>query len=189
LISHNSIVLASTSPSRAALLKAAGIVFEALASGFDEDTLGDLSACEFVYNAAIGKLRSAIALYGEDRAIIAADTLVAAREQTLGKPRDRADAKAKLLLQSGGDIAIVTCSIFHSRQKEIIDISQTRYSFAPFDKDDLERYLDSGDWRGKAGGIMVESFAKPYIVSQKGYQSTAMGLTIEAIAPCALSAF
>ncbi|MDR2639586.1 MAG: septum formation inhibitor Maf [Helicobacteraceae bacterium] len=177
------IILASSSPTRAALLKGANIAFEVKASAFDEESLGDLPPCEFVYSAAIGKMRSAIELYGENDPIIAADTAVVARGRTLRKPRDREDAKAKLSLQSGGKVSIVTCSVFHSRRAEMIDISQTRYIFAPFEACDLERYLDSGDWRGKAGGVMVEGFAKPYIVSQIGYESTAMGLTIEALLP------
>ncbi|MDR2153228.1 MAG: septum formation inhibitor Maf [Helicobacteraceae bacterium] len=177
------IILASASPSRAALLKNAGVAFESAPSDFDEDSLGDLAPFEFVYRAAIGKAKIAIARFGEARRIIAADTVVSARNKLLRKAVDRADAKAKLLLQSGGEVAIVTCSVFHSRSKELIDVSQTRYRFAPFEEGDLESYLDSGDWRGKAGAIMVEGFAKPYIRYQKGSTNCALGLTIEAILP------
>jgi septum formation protein len=177
------IILASTSPTRAVLLRGVGVDFHVCPSGFDEDSLGDLPPFRFVYAAAIGKLHSAIALYGKANAIIAADTVVTIGDRILRKARDQSDAKNKLLLQSDAEVAIVTCSAFSSRDKELIDISQTRYRFAPFNEDDLERYLDSGDWRGKAGAIMVESFAKPYIISQKGYTSCAMGLTIEALMP------
>ncbi|MDR0664603.1 MAG: septum formation inhibitor Maf [Helicobacteraceae bacterium] len=177
------LILASASPSRAALLTAAGVAFESRPSDFDEESLGDSPPFEFVYRAATGKAANAIARFGEARSIIAADTAVCVQNRLLRKARDREDAKEKLLLQSGNDVSIVTCSVFHSPSKELIDISQTRYQFARFDEADLERYLDDGDWRGKAGAIMVESFAKPYIISRSGYTSCAMGLTIEVVLP------
>ena len=63
--------------------------------------------------------------------------------------------------------------------QKIIDISQTDYIFKEFDPQDLERYLESGEWRGKAGACMVEGFCKPYIKEVRGYESTAMGLSVE----------
>ena len=65
---------------------------------------------------------------------------------------------------------------FYETQKELIDISQTDYLFDIFNKEDLEKYLDSGEWRGKAGACMVEGFCKTYIKEVHGYESTAMGL-------------
>jgi septum formation protein len=53
--------------------------------------------------------------------------------------------------------------------------------FDTFDTQDLERYLESGEWRGKAGACMVEGFCKPYIKEVKGYESTAMGLSVEVL--------
>jgi septum formation protein len=59
---------------------------------------------------------------------------------------------------------------------KIIDISKTEYLFETFDMDDVDSYIESGEWRGKAGACMVEGFCKKYIKSTKGYESTAMGL-------------
>ena len=50
-------------------------------------------------------------------------------------------------------------------------------------EDDLERYLDSGEWQGKAGACMVESFCRRYIKEVRGYESTAMGLSVEVLKP------
>ena len=47
----------------------------------------------------------------------------------------------------------------------------------------MENYLKSGECFGKAGAIMVEGFCKPYIKSVKGFESTAMGLSIEKLIP------
>ncbi|MFA6395344.1 MAG: Maf family protein, partial [Sulfurimonas sp.] len=51
------------------------------------------------------------------------------------------------------------------------------------DPDDIDRYIASGEWRGKAGACMVEGFCKPYIREMRGYESTAMGLCVEVLKP------
>jgi len=71
--------------------------------------------------------------------------------------------------------------IYHSKNLKLIDISKTDYIFKEFDQDDLEAYLASGEWRGKAGACMVEGFCKPYIKEVRGYESTAMGLSVEVL--------
>jgi septum formation protein len=71
--------------------------------------------------------------------------------------------------------------IYHSKKKKIIDISQTDYLFKEFDQKHLDEYLDSGEWRGKAGACMVEDFCKSYIKEVRGYESTAMGLSVEVL--------
>jgi len=71
--------------------------------------------------------------------------------------------------------------IYHAKDKKIVDISRTDYIFDDFDADDLEAYLESGEWRGKAGACMVEGFCKPYIKEVRGYESTAMGLSVEVL--------
>jgi septum formation protein len=69
--------------------------------------------------------------------------------------------------------------IYKSKDKYFFDVSQTSYEFEEFDKDDLDKYISSGECMGKAGAIMVEGFCKPYIKSVEGYESTAMGLCVE----------
>ncbi|MDN5088302.1 Maf family protein [Aliarcobacter butzleri] len=55
----------------------------------------------------------------------------------------------------------------------------TTYQFKKFDELDVEDYIKSGECFGKAGAIMVEGFCKPYIKEFIGYESCAMGLTVE----------
>ena len=58
-------------------------------------------------------------------------------------------------------------------------LDETIYEFMEFDEKDIEKYLDSNEWQGKAGACMVEGFCKKYIKNVIGYESTAMGLCIE----------
>ncbi|HHO65025.1 MAG TPA: septum formation inhibitor Maf, partial [Epsilonproteobacteria bacterium] len=83
----------------------------------------------------------------------------------------------------GNKISIVSALHYKSKEHLFVDLSATHYRFAPFDEDDLEAYLQSGEWQGKAGGCMVEGFCKKYIQTVKGYESTAMGLSVEILLP------
>ncbi|MDR2905452.1 MAG: septum formation inhibitor Maf [Helicobacteraceae bacterium] len=177
------LILASKSPTRAAILRSRGVKFTQKSADFDEDLVTERDPYKFVEIAARGKLDRAIALFGADKIIIAADTIVSVGGEILRKASDEADARAKLLLQSGSRVAIVTCSILRDPAETIADLSETIYDFAAFDEGDLSAYLSSGDWRGKAGAIMVETFGKKYIRSQTGFESCAMGITIEKLLP------
>jgi len=72
---------------------------------------------------------------------------------------------------------------FRTKDFLLVDTSATHYHFAAFEESDLEVYLESGLWKGKAGGCMVEGFCKKYIQSVDGFESTAMGLQVEVLLP------
>lgn len=172
--------LASSSYTRAMLLKKAGIEFLQESKEFDEDSIIASSPKNFVYQATLGKYETNLKVFGvEDFPLLVADTVVTANYQILRKANSLEDARKILMMQSGNITSIVTCMIYHSKYKKIIDISQTDYLFEKFDKDDLEKYLKNGEWRGKAGACMVEGFCKTYIKEVRGNESTAMGLNTE----------
>jgi septum formation protein len=176
--------LASSSITRAELLKAAGIPFIQQSIDFDEDSIRATSPKNFVYQATLGKYKVNLEKFGcSDYPLLVADTVVTAQGKILRKAKDEADARAILEMQSGSDVAIITCMIYKTPRVEIIDISSTHYFFDVFDERDVENYLRSGEWRGKAGACMVEGFCKPYIREVRGYESTAMGLCVEVLKP------
>lgn len=176
--------LASGSVTRAELLRNAGIPFVQEWSDFDEDSIIASSPKNFVYQATLGKYRTNLERFGfRDYPLLVADTVVTAQGKILRKARDAADARAILQMQSGSEVAIITCMIYKTPRLELLDISATHYYFDPFDAESVERYLDSGEWRGKAGACMVEGFCKSYIRGVRGYESTAMGLSVEVLRP------
>lgn len=177
------IILASASPTRAKMLREAGIAFTQRPADFDEEALDHSCPREFVYRATEGKAASALKLYGDSLPLLCADTVVTADDRILRKPKNIDDARRILGRQSGNSVGILTCTILHKKNLRLIDLSETRYFFNPFDPADLETYLQSDLWRDKAGGCMVEGFCKRYIRQVQGFESTAMGLTLEAIAP------
>lgn len=165
------------------MLEDAGIKFVQNSADFDEDLIRSTTPREFVYLATKGKMDSAVKKFGLDLMIVCADTVVVANGEILRKATTAQNARETLEKQSGKEVDIITCTMLFGSRIKLIDLSKTSYIFAPFDDKKLKRYLDSGDWQGKAGACMVEGFCKEFIVSVAGFESTAKGITIEAIKP------
>ena len=178
------ICLCSSSPSRALLLNNFGIEFIQKSPDYDEEQITATNAKDFVYIASKGKLASAIAQFGLDIPLLCADTVISASDGSiLRKPKNKEEARRILNIQSGSSISIISSLHYQSKDFAFSDISATSYAFAPFEEKDLEDYLDSNLWQGKAGGCMVEGFCKKYILEVQGQESTAMGLQVEKILP------
>ena len=174
--------LASSSITRAELLRAVGIEFIQQSVDFDEDAIVASDAKDFVYQATMGKYETNLKAFGyDDYPLLVADTVVTSQNKILRKAKCKDDARNILYTQSASTTSIITCMIYQSKKMKLIDIASTTYCFKPFDPEAVERYLESGQWRGKAGACMVEGFCKPYIKEVKGYESTAMGLTTETL--------
>jgi septum formation protein len=174
--------LASSSMTRSDLLSAAGIPFIQESIDFDEDSIIAPNPKNFVYQATLGKYRVNLEKFGcSDYPLLVADTVVTAHGKILRKAKDEADARAILGMQSGSEVAIITCMIYKTPYLELMDISSTHYFFDVFDPKDIDAYLESDEWRGKAGACMVEGFCQPYIREVRGYESTAMGLSVEVL--------
>ncbi|BAF70632.1 septum formation inhibitor Maf [Nitratiruptor sp. SB155-2] len=179
--------LASTSETRAKLLQDTGIEFIQSPVDFDEEELLKVykNPRDFVCAAARGKMEAAVEKYGLEIPIVAADTVVAVSDEILRKAKDEEEARKILQKQSGNKVDIITCMIYKDKEKTVEDLDVTSYIFAPFDEEDLQNYLKSGQWRGKAGACMVEGFCKKYIKEVLGRESTAMGLQVERLAEIA----
>ncbi len=177
------LILASSSMTRAKILKSFGIEFEQRSCDFNEENIKTDQAKSFVYLACKGKMEICEQTYGLDTPLLCADTVVSAGGKILRKAKDEKDAKEILLKQSGNEVDILTCMMYKSKEFSFTDLSQTKYIFEKFDESDLENYLKSGEWKDKAGACMVEGFCKKYIKEVVGLESTAKGLQIEKLLP------
>jgi septum formation protein len=175
--------LCSTSKTRAKLLENFNIDFIQSPIDFNEESIKTEDAKSFVYSVVKGKLNNAKELYKLDIPLLVADTVIESDGKILRKAKNIEEAKKLLLLQSGKKISIISAAILKSEHLEFIDISSTSYFFREFNKDDLEKYLKSNEWKGKAGACMVEGFCKKYIQNVNGLETTAMGLQVEKILP------
>jgi len=173
-------ILCSSSKTRALLLKKSGIEFIQKNCNFDEEKINASDPYEFVMQASLGKFRECKKCF-DDKNIITADTVISDGEKILRKAKNKNEAKEILLTQSGKKIKIITSMWIQYNFQIFSRLDETIYEFGKFDKNDLENYLNSGEWKGKAGACMVEGFCKKYIKSVIGYESTAMGLCVEEI--------
>ena len=177
------IILASSSITRAQILDTFGIPFTQRACDFDEESLQIAHPAHFVYHATKGKMQSYLEKWDVQIPVLCADTVVTADGEILRKAKDKKDARRILEKQSGNKVSILTCMMYKSSEYELIDLSSTDYLFLPFDAHELDVYLESDEWMGKAGACMVEGVCKKYIKEVVGFESTAMGLSVEKLIP------
>jgi len=174
------LILCSSSKTRANLLKENNIKFIQKSCNFDEEQIKTDDPYEFVLLASYGKFKECMKCFKNEN-ILTADTVVSDGKNILRKAYSKEEAEKILLSQSGKEIRIITSMWLRINKRIFSRLDETIYEFEEFDKKDLEKYLNSDEWRGKAGACMVEGFCKKYIKSVKGYESTAMGLCVEEV--------
>ncbi len=174
------LILASASPRRRELLAEAGYRFDVLAAELDEAALSrGLAPPEVALTLAEAKAR-ATAEKIPDAWILAADTVVVLHDRLLGKPTDAADAVRMLGDLSGTTHQVITgVALYHLRggwQEAHIDISTV--SMRPLTESEIHQYVQSGQWRGKAGGYGLQD-PDPFVRCVSGSASNIVGLPME----------
>lgn len=101
----------------------------------------------------------------------------------LRKAKTPTQARIMLELQSGNPISIITAFAYQSRKGFFCNVDCAEFLLDEFCQDDMEQYVKSSLWQGSAGCVKVEGFHKGYILSQKGLESCALGLSFERILP------
>lgn len=172
---ERSIVLASSSPRRRELMALSGIPFEAFAADADEDCQGPPQ--ERVMTIAQRKALAA-ALHFPDRLILAADTLVYADGQVLGKPSSAGEARRMLKLLSGRAHQVYTgvCLMPGSAKQADTRFDQTDVIFSALLDEDIEGYVLSGEPMDKAGAYALQGMGGMFVEGIRGSYSNVIGL-------------
>ena len=178
------LILASASPRRRDLLASAGYAFEVHPADIDEDDHPPMPPADLAEHLAVLKARALADRFHHD-VILAADTVVALGNQSLGKPADAHAATAMLGLLSGTTHVVVT-GVAVLRPAETYERSTRVLSsvhMRPLSPDEIERYVASNQWQGKAGGYGIQDeSADPFVTRMTGSQSNIVGLPMEATA-------
>ena len=185
MIGRPKLVLASGSPRRVMLINQAGIEPDALRPAQIDETpfRGELPrVC--ANRLARAKAEAALAGIGVDddvhgAYILAADTIVAVGRRILPKAELLDDAAQCLRLLSGRNHRVHTsvCLVTPKeafRQRHV----ETRVRFKRLSNEDIEAYLASGEWRGKAGGYAAQGIAGTFIVKIVGSYTNIVGLPL-----------
>lgn len=177
------LILASASPRRAALLRAAGFSFETVVTDVDERVRPDESPTDYVQRLASEKSAAGLdAVAGQDIVVLGADTTVVVDGDVLGKPRDDREAAAMLGRLSGRGHEVLTGISVRNPASEIGGVESTTVFFAPLSEADIEWYVASGEGRDKAGAYAIQGLASRFIPRIVGSYSNVVGLPLENVA-------
>ncbi len=176
-------MLASSSPRRLSLLRQIGIdPDEIIAPDIDESIRQRELPRDYVRRMAETKL-GAIASNHLESFVVAADTVVACGRRILPKTELRAEAESCLRLLSGrrhrvlGGVAIAAPG-----GRSSVKLVTTMVQFKRLADQELDGYLDSGEWQGKAGGYAIQGRAEAFATQINGSYSNVVGLPLAAVA-------
>ncbi len=193
------LILASASPRRAELLRAAGFTFHVVVADVDESVRPGESPSVYVRRLAadksagvIARLKSsATSLPGElvaqgfslaDTVILGADTTVVVNAEILGKPRDDEDGAAMLKRLSGQAHEVLTGVSVRQGAYEVGRVETTSVVFRALTDEDIAWYVASGEGRDKAGGYAIQGLASRFIPSISGSYANVVGLPVACVA-------
>jgi septum formation protein len=179
------LVLASASPRRLAIMERAGLTPDLLnPADVDEtprrrETPRALSLRLAGEKAALARTMPMVQALGPNAFIIAADTVVGLGRRILPKAETEDMAKDCLSLLSGRShwVYSTVCMIAPGKRATTRCV-ETKVRFKRLSREDIESYITSGEWRGKAGGYAIQGRAEAFVRSLTGSYSAVVGLPI-----------
>ena len=179
------IILASASPRRAELLRAAGFDFDIMPADVDETVDVEETPDGYVRRVALSKAQTVLPRAG-GRPVLGADTVVIIDTEILGKPADDRDAKRMLRMLSGREHVVLTAVCVAQQAagestRTQMRLERTTVRFAPMSDDEIEWYVASGEPRDKAGGYAIQGLASRYVTRIDGSYSNVVGLPISLV--------
>jgi septum formation protein len=175
------LILASSSPRRLALLRQVGVIPERIeAPDVDETPLARELPRAHALRLAAAKARD-VAARSPPAFVLAADTVVACGRRILGKADDLETARRYLRLLWGRRHRVYTgIAIEAPGGRRARRVVMTMVAIKRLDASELEAYLASGEWRGKAGGYAIQGRAEAFIPAINGSYSNVVGLPLAA---------
>ncbi|HEY2260506.1 MAG TPA: Maf family protein [Solirubrobacteraceae bacterium] len=172
------LILASRSPQRRAILQQIGVDFEVRAADVQELESGpaDEVALENAYRKA-----AAVAAGAPDEVVLGVDTVVAIGAAIYGKPPDRKQARETLRALGGRRHAVISgiCVIAPDRTRTAA--ARTYVDFRELDEAAIESYLESGEWRGRAGGYAIQGRGAVLVRAIEGDYLNVVGLPVSTL--------
>jgi septum formation protein len=179
------LVLASASPRRLMLLEQAGIKPDALRpASLDEQPRKGEMPRTLATRLARAKAEAARELIANDREladayVLAADTVVALGRRTILKPTVVEEAVAALQLLSGRSHRVLTGICLITPDDRIRQrVVETRVRFKRLSREDMDAYIASREWQGKAGGYAIQGLAGCFVQKIVGSYTNVVGLPL-----------
>jgi septum formation protein len=172
------LVLASASPRRRELLEQLGLTLQVTPANVDETPLPGERPSEYVRRVAAAKCDAVAATRALDLPILAADTIVIVDDQILGQPKDEADARRMLGLLAGRRHDVTTAYRINYGGRTLDRAVTTTVSFRSLQAAEVDAYVASSEWRGKAGGYAVQGRAGAFVTELRGSHTNVIGLPL-----------
>jgi septum formation protein len=172
-VPDHALVLASTSPQRRAILAQLRIPFTVVAPDYHEHDPPEADPVELVRQHAEGKARS---VHREGSVTLGVDTTVHLDGRVYAKPDD-AEGAARMLHELGGRThAVLSGLCLLGPGFEALEHEVTRVTFRPLAGFELDAYLASGEWRGRAGAYAIQGLGGRLVERIEGDYLNVVGL-------------
>jgi len=171
------LILASASPRRLELLARLGVTPDAVVPAEIDETprkgeIPDRYACRMAAEKAAAAAEAG-------NLVLAADTVVAAGRRILPKAESEDEARAALALLSGRRHRVHSAvAVADAQGRTRLRLSTSLVAFKPLSAAEIDSYLASGEWLGKAGGYAIQGRAEALVRSLSGSHSGVMGLPL-----------
>jgi len=171
------IIFATESPWKREVLAKTGLVFESVASEYDEDMTLDMTPEELAKHLALGKARE-IAKRSPDSVIISTDVFVTFDKKVLGKAKNADDARNRLKSYIGKPLVVVCGLAIVSPKREITDVAISKILIRKdLTDEDIELYIKTGEPLRGAGSIQA-SLKGMNIIDDEGDHNTNIGVPV-----------
>ncbi len=172
------LILASESPRRAAILRQVGFDFLVHPSRVEE-TYNSSDPVDIAKELAEKKAKAVSAIF-QDQIVLGADTIVVLDQHILGKPMAPDDAAKMLMLLSGRTHQVYTayCLIHENRKISVIDFSRTDVTFRILDREEVDAYIATGSPMDKAGAYGIQDGSAVFIDHIDGDFYNVVGLPV-----------
>lgn len=176
---NSNIILASSSPRRADLLKTLGVSFELIPSNINERPHQDEAPADYIIRLARAKVIDA-ARKRDSGLVIGADTIVVLDGRILGKPRDEDEAISMLKQLSGRWHAVMTGLALYdaATRREVADYDKTLVRFAQLTDKEIEWYVKTGEPMDKAGSYAIQERGAIFVEEIAGNYHNVVGLPV-----------
>ena len=174
------LVLASGSPRRREMLALLGVSFDVRPVELDETPAEGEAPAPYVRRLAEAKARAAAAGAEESELVLAADTIVVAGGELLGKPAGEADATRMLERLSAREHEVLTgVAVIGGASGGLhLGVERTRVRFAPLAPEEIAWYVATGEPLDKAGAYAIQGLGALFVDSVSGNYSNVVGLPL-----------
>lgn len=173
------LILASASPQRRAILAQIGVPFDVEVSSVRELTEGPPE--ELVLENAFRKARAVADRLGDARPVLGVDTIVALGRQVFHKPPDARTARATLTTLAGREHAVLSGVCLIEGERIQSAASRTRVRFRPLTAEQIDAYVETGEWRGRAGGYAIQERGALLVTAIDGDYLNVVGLPVSTL--------